>query len=443
MSIHPGLYLHRSPRDAELASRRFEADYIAAANREDVAAAYLALSRFLATLRCGHSYANFFNQDDPNVKKLFDQTSRVPFWFRWIGEKMVITRDSSAMALPRGTEVLELNHRRAKDVLAALLPYTRGDGSNDGKRRSLLSVEGREDLETFDIFQGLLLPPRGQFHYLTVRLPNGRVEKRSCAPISLGDRRAMMTRVAPETNLPRWTWERRPDGIAVLTMPGWAMWNSTWDWRGWLEERLDSLSDARGLIVDIRENEGGDDCGDSILARLVDRPTSGWPFDVRIRFDNMPAILRENSSTWDPAFYSLGDGARSIGDGYFLPADPETQSVIEPSSKRITCPVVALIGPTNSSATFAFINAARATGRVMLIGEQTGGNQRGVNGAAFLFVKLPFSGIEFDLPLKGYVARQPAPDAGIAPDIVAAVTLESLSSGSDEAMLRAVEHCRS
>lgn len=441
MAIHPGFTLHRSPREMAAEQARFEAAYAAAANRQDVAAAYLALSRFLAAIRCGHSYANFFNQDDKDVTALFDRPTRLPFWFRWVGDRMIVLEDPSEMKLPRGTEILVLNGRRAGEVLAALLPYIRADGSNDAKRRSLLSVEGREDYETFDIFQGLLLPPAKGEHHLLVRLPDGRTEQRRCAAISLAQRRAMMTRVSAESNAPRWQWEQRPDGIAVLTMPGWAMWNSKWDWRTWLEEKLDSLEGARGLIVDIRDNEGGEDCGDPILARLVDRPISGWPFDLRLRFTDIPPLLREHSSTWDKSFYALGEGARPIGNGFYRPAGAETYATILPSAKRITCPVVALISPVNSSATFGFINAAQATGRVTTIGETTGGNRRGVNGGAFLFVKLPYSGIEFDLPLKGYIARGPAPDAGIAPDIAVPVTVASIRAGRDDALARAVQHC--
>lgn len=440
MAMHPGLYLHRTPAQIDVALARFETDYAHAADTEDLARAYLALSRFLATLRCGHSYANFFNQDDADVKRLFDRSTRVPFFFRWVGNRMVILRDPSAMRLPRGTEVLALNGLTATQVLATLMPVTRADGANDGKRRSLLSVEGREDLETFDIFQGLLLPPTDGEHRLKVRLPNRKIEQRTCAPISLAERRAMMTKVDPTSDKPRWTWELRADGIAVLTMPGWAMWNSKWDWRTWLEERLDSLKDAVGLIVDIRDNEGGDDCGDPILARLVEKPISGWPFDLRLRFNEVPAIIRENSSTWDPSFYDLGKGAQSLGGGYYYPAAEETLARIAPSNKRITCPVVVLIGPVNSSATLVFIHAARATGKVTLIGETTGGNRRGVNGGAFLFVKLPFSGIEFDLPLKGYVARLSQPDAGIDPDVRVPVTVASLRDGQDEVLDQGIRY---
>lgn len=419
MGIHPGIYRFQSPRAAERELGSFEDAYRAATRRDDLAAAYLVLSRYLATLRCGHSYANFFNQDEAAVKALFARKTRLPFWFRWVGPRMIVTRDHEGNGLIPGSEVESINGRSVAALLAALMPLTRGDGGNDAKRRALLSVEGQETYETFDIFQDLVAPPSEDgVHRISLRTPTGEQQTRTVLAVDLEQRRAAMTR-SPETgDRPRWTWTERPDGVCLLTMPGWAMWNSRWDWREWLEARLDSLAGARGLVIDIRENEGGDDCGDPIIARLIDRPLAGWPFETRIRFTAMPALLREHSSTWDKRFYELGENALPLGAGEWRPREDAIQNAIRPSAKRITCPVAALIGPTNSSATFGFINAARASGKVRLFGETTGGNRRSINGGAFLFVKLPGSGIEFDLPLKGYVSRTPEPDRGIDPDVL-------------------------
>lgn len=442
MDIHPGLYRYQGPRAAARGFADFEVAYRAAAQREDMAAAYLAISRYLTTLRCGHSYANFFNQNDPDVLALFAQKTRLPFWFRWVGKRMIVTRDTDGHGLVPGSEIEQVNGQRAADLLAALMPVTRADGNNDGKRRALLSVQGQEDYETFDIFQGLIAPPGADgLHRLTLRTPDGRRQAPELPAIDLERRRAAMTR-APETgDGPRWAWEERSDGVCLLTMPGWAMWNSTWDWRGWLEERLDTLSGARGLVIDIRENEGGDDCGDPIIARLIDRPLAGWPFETRLRFTKMPPLLREHSSTWDKSFYELGEGARPLGNGEWGPREDVVQNAIAPSAKRITCPVAALIGPTNSSATFGFINAARASGKVRLFGETTGGNRRSINGGAFLFVKLPYSGIEFDLPLKGYVARTAQPDRGIDPDVQLPFNPAWIGLASDPVIEAAAEWC--
>jgi hypothetical protein len=76
-----------------------------------------------------------------------------------------------------------------------------------------------------------------------------------------------------------------------------------------------------------------------------------------------------------------------------------------------------------------------------LFGEAAGGNRRGINGGAFLFVKLPFSGIEFDLPLKGYSPKTPQPDAGIAPDVALPFDPMWIGSASDPVLEAAARWC--
>ena len=102
-----------------------------------------------------------------------------------------------------------------------------------------------------------------------------------------------------------------------------------------------------------------------------------------------------------------------------------------------------LIDATNSSATFQFAENIQRHHLGTLIGQPTGGSQRGINGGAFFFVRLPHSGIEMDLPLIGTFPPSPAPDAGIAPDILIKPTTSDVASGQDDALeaaLRAMQN---
>ena len=69
----------------------------------------------------------------------------------------------------------------------------------------------------------------------------------------------------------------------------------------------------------------------------------------------------------------------------------------------------------------------------------TGGNQRGINGGAFFFVRLPASGIEFDLPLIGYFPPGLPPDAGLYPDVLVPRRPADIAAGRDAQMDAAVE----
>lgn len=435
LRLHPGLYRYASPTRVEERLARLEQAFVAAPDTER---RYLFLSRFMASIRCGHSWCNFFNQAEPVAASLFDRPTRLPFHFAWIGGRMIVLRDPAGLGLAPGSEIVSVNGVPAGAILSALLPYARADGGNDASRVALLGVGGAEEIETFDVFQGLLCgPPRGGTHRLRVRRPGGGQRDEEVPAIALAARRAQRTGLEAEAGSPAWDWTVRPDGIALLTMDSWALYGSDWDWRGWLADRLSSLAGAKGLIVDLRRNEGGLDCGDALLARLAEAPIPLPPFERRVRFRRTPAELDPYLATWDRSFRTLGESAEPIGGGFLKLGEEDSDREIRPQGPRLALPVAALVGPANSSATFRFAEKARATGLVRLFGRTTGGNRRGLNGGAYFFVRLPASGLEFDLPLIGYFPPGSPPDSGVEPDVAVPVTPADIASGRDPAMAAA------
>jgi hypothetical protein len=436
LALHPGLY--RYATQAEVAQRlaSFETAFVAAPSQD---ARYLVLSRFLATIRCGHSYCNFFNQRKAVGSALFDRKTRLPFHFIWLNGRMVVTADPSGLGLPAGAEVASVNGVPARELLAALMPYARADGHNDAKRTALLNVTGTDSIEYFDVFHGLLFgAPVDGVHHVVLRTPSGEDRWLDLQAIGLAERRAQMRPRDHAAADPLWDWAMRPSGVAVLTMPSWALFNSKWDWRPWLNDRLDSLAGSRGLVIDLRDNEGGQDCGDEILARLISTPIVQPDTRRLVRFQRTPSDLDPYLDTWDDSFRTLGLGAVPQDDGFYRLTGERADDRILPRGPRLDVKVAALIGPMNSSATFQFADKARASGRVKLFGETTGGNQRGINGGCFFFVRLPASGIEFDLPLIGYFPPGHPPDAGLTPDVVVKPTRADLARGYDRVLEMAV-----
>lgn len=434
LALHPGLYRYASPATVAGRLDRLEREFVATTTVE---ARYLLLSRFLATIRCGHSYCNFFNQREAVARPLFDRPTRLPFQFVWIDRRMIVTADPTG-ALARGTEILKINDLPAGVMLATLMQYARADGHNDAKRAALLGVAGGDRIEFFDVFHGLTYgAPHIGLHRLVVRLPDGAIAAREVLALGLAARQAQMVPRDYDGDQPVWSWTMRPDGVALLDMPGWALYDSKWDWRSWLDDRLRSLSGARGLIVDLRENEGGQDCGDALLARLANAPITDPDAERRVRFEQTPPEIDRYLDTWDKSFHRLGVGAEPIGGGFRRLVGQRGNAAIDPVGPRLDLPVAALIGPMNSSATFQFAEKARRTGLVRLFGEATGGNRRGINGGCFFFVRLPASGIEFDLPLIGYFPGGSPPDAGIAPDVLVPRTAADVANRLDRQMAAA------
>jgi Peptidase family S41 len=444
-TLHPGLYRYNSPKTIDQALGALERTWSA---QPDLAARYLNLSRFLATLKCGHSYANFFNQTKQVKAELFDRRTRLPFAFRWIEEQMVVTQDQSGTnSLPRGTIVKEVNGLSTQRMLAQLLPYVRADGNNDAKRRALLSMTGADELETFDIFHGLIYgapgsskgEPKEGFHRLRVRLPGSVSDVWVDLPaLSLADRQTFYRAPNYRGDGPVWDWTMRPDGVAVLKMDGWALYNSTWKWEAWLNDRLDSLKGAKGLVVDIRENEGGLDCGDILLARLAGKDIVKPRADRLVRYQKTPEHLNRYLDTWDNSFRNWGDQVEPFNDRFYKLKRWDDDGILAAKGPRVTTPMAVLTSPQNSSATFQFASLTKQLGLGTLVGETTGGNQRGINGGAFFFARLPESGIEFDVPLIGYFPLAQMPDAGIAPDIKVSTSAKAIAVDSDNQMEAAV-----
>jgi C-terminal processing protease CtpA/Prc len=201
---------------------------------------------------------------------------------------------------------------------------------------------------------------------------------------------------------------------------------------------------ALGLIVDLRANEGGNDCGDEIIARLIDAPFSPEAEERRVRYKKTPEALNAFLETWDDGFRDWGERAIPREDGFYsLAADGDRDRQIAPKGPKFVGEVAVLIGPQNSSATFRFASLMRAHRLGTLIGETTGGNQRGINGGAFFFLRLPASGLEVDVPIIGYYPKRPdVPDGGLAPDIEAPWTAEAILEGRDPAMEAALNHIK-
>ncbi|MGJ3647664.1 S41 family peptidase [Sphingomonas sp. GlSt437] len=428
LDLHPGLLRYQSAQQLSDRFARFGRIFAGASSLEEQ---FLALSAFTATIRCGHTQCNPYNQSKSVVATLLERPTRLPFEFEWIDRRMIVRADRGASGLfEPGTEIVSINGLAAGDLLDRLLAFARADGGNDGKRIDQMAMRNIDRFETFDIFQGLLLPPAKGHFRCRYRTPAGRSDEIDLVAFTPTQRRA--TRHVLETDgtsAPIWTW-RVEKGVAILGMPSWVVYNNKWDWQSWLDERLGQLNGAKGLIIDLRDNEGGNDCGDAILARLAPADLYFPTYRRLVRYRRTPADLDPYLDTWDDSFRSIGTAATAASDGFFELESTEIDKITA-KAPRLTVPVAALIGPTCSSATFQFAHKAKQTGLVRLFGQQSGGNLRGINGSGFFFVRLPESGLEFDLPIVGNFPRTPQPDRGVLPDVLIGKSQSDVASGRD------------
>lgn len=444
--LHPGLYRYS---DKVTMDARFESLSGQFGRDLSLEEAYLAFSVFAAQVKCGHTYANFFNQRKEIAAALFQGHNRVPFYFRWLNSEMVITKDlTKDQSLPRGTRVLSINGAPSQVILNRLKTIARADGSNDVKRIAYLEVTGDSIYEAFDVYFPMFFPQKSTGMRITAQRP-GELEPKSfmgesltfeerTAPIQARDKARSNGEDVP------FEWKFLQDGAAYLKMPTWALYNMKWDWKTWLNSRLDELSGKVGadLIVDLRGNEGGNDVGNEILKRLVRTDLKVSRYQPLVRYRRTPTDLNPYLDTWDASFRNWGAAAVELSEAWTTAPpvrfyalvrsdDRSGEETIHPSGRPLGGRLYVLIDGSNSSATFQFAQTVQQNKLGKLVGQPTGGNQRGINGGAFFFLRLPKSQIEMDLPIIGNFPVSPQPDAGLIPDLVVTPTLQDIADGLD------------
>lgn len=434
-TLHPGLYRYQTSNQVR---RLFaQADSFFAQDRT-LGEAFLTLTRLTAAVRCGHSYPNFFNQPKPIAEALFAGKDKLPFQFRWLAKRMVVTAESGGTGLLRGTEILAIDGVETGKILSTLLPLARADGRNDAKRVAYLEVNGNERYHAFDVLYPLVFPPKGDAFSLQVRRPGHRErEEVKVAAIDLVQRRRSGGEAKePTADEPRWT-RQEEGGVCVIRMPTWALYDSKWDYRAWTEELFQDLVQRHvpDLVLDLRENEGGLDAGNSFLAHLIDQPLRLPRYLRYVRYQRVPDDLNPVLDTWDRSFRDWGQAAAGpLRNGFYRLTkwdDAGGDDLIQPLTPLYRGRVWVLVGAVNSSATFQFALAVKENRLGRLVGQPTGGNRRGINGGAFFFVRLPRTQIEVDLPLVARFPERPQPDAGVVPDILVSPSAAAVAEGRD------------
>ena len=131
-TLHPGLRRYNTPDQF--------AGHVAALHRaldreQTLGEAYLAFSVFAASLRCGHTYANFYNQARATRLALFEGANRLPVHFVWLDRRMIVTRNFSADArLVPGSEIVAIDGVPTSEILRRLMTVARADGGIAGLR---------------------------------------------------------------------------------------------------------------------------------------------------------------------------------------------------------------------------------------------------------------------------------------------------------------------
>lgn len=436
LQLHPGLYRYHSKMQMDSIFQHFEKVFTQPMSYKE---AFLHFTEMTASIKCGHTYPNFYNQSGFIKQVVLNQPEHLPFAFRVVDRRMIITANASQNTeLKKGTEVLAIDDRPVTEIFDALIHLVKADGSSNNKRFADLNTFGSDAYEMFDAYYPLLFPVSNKNFRLKIATSEQQVAKTvEVEAISRMERMAVLKQRDPNFSGSAddlWKLEFNADNTAYLQLGTFDVFGLSFNWEDFLMNAFDEINrrKAANLILDIRWNEGGQDEVLLMLARYMTvKPIKTESRERLIRYQTIPPSLKPYLSTWDNSFFDVSNRVVPYDEDYFkFKSGDDFQ--IKPFKKAFTGNVYLLVNAANSSATFYFAEIVKENKLATLVGEATGGNQRGLNGGLMFFLRLPNSGIEIDIPVIGTFAAG-RPDAGVTPDYEIKETVESIIAGKDPA----------
>ena len=160
----------------------------------------------------------------------------------------------------------------------------------------------------------------------------------------------------------------------------------------------------------------------------------------RTRFVNFPEQLKPHIKTWgdNPWYYNLTPDATE-GQYYIFNERFENREPQPGKPNMFQGKVYLLVGPSNTSLAYYTARDFQHYKIGKLIGDETGGNLRDINGGQILFLTLPNSGIEIDFPVMGGFSTELLPNSGVVPDHQVEMSLQDFRNGIDPVMDKAFE----
>jgi C-terminal processing protease CtpA/Prc len=436
IALHPALTKYRTQAEIDDAFARFEQRGKAAKTSSMM---YLAATELAAAIRCGHTWTNVLNQSGGSKAALLDAANKLPFTMTLVEDRWLVLA-SAVASIKAGDEIVAVNGFKAHDMVKMMMPYLRADGNSDGKRLRQLGHD-RNDFSQMDIVWPLLSPPQaGRYDLQIRRTVKGKDQffTRQEKAITIAARDKILAR----QGLPALdeTWRFKIEGqVAYLYLPTFSFWNSKFDWNQFIDQSFATLQEKHisYLVIDIRDNEGGDGAiGGKLLSHLVKQPFAFVSDQSITNYERVPYKLARYLDTWDYSFFDRTGKVEKITEGtakgkYQVTSRAGLVQTIAPVAKPFQGKVFLLISAENSSATFQLAKLSQESGAAILVGQATGGNQRGLNGGELTWVNLPNSGVAVDIPLLATRYTETTPDASITPDIQIKRTFAARHAGRD------------
>ncbi|MFY9608148.1 MAG: S41 family peptidase [Blastocatellia bacterium] len=434
---HTGLYRYATKTEMDRVFDMQRAKLSSPVTKTELAAIIIGT---LARIRCGHTG---LTPDDESQKELAN-ARMFPLRIMVEGRRLVVLFNNTPddQTIRPGMEVIEINGRKAGDILEGILPNMTADGDIETGKRARLQ-------RSFGQNYWLLIEQASEFS-VKARDAEGKTVTAKLAGVTEADRaknqnplngdlQANMAKLEGSRENVSMRFLKEPD-IALIRIRGFG----GKDYPQWIEDTFRMLSErgTKTLVIDLRGNGGGADMyGAMLVSYLTDKP---FRYFDHINVKTINPSFKEYSDWPADREAKLREGMTSVPTGGYLVTAKGHPGVAEqaPGKYPFAGKVFVLIDGRTFSTAADFCAVTHHLKRATFIGEETGGGYYGNNSGVETTVTLPHSKMRIRVPMYEYWNAVPGYEGkrrGTRPDHTVETRVSNLLRGVDEQLELAVE----
>ena len=405
--VHPNMYAYTSRKDFEPIRREL---YDKATESLPVREFYKEVARTITYLQFGHCLVI-----PPELHGKFTKSRILPLRLRWDGECAVVVQDFSKAGIVGG-KLLEVDGRKIEDLIAEYKMYVPREGNI-----------GNTSYATRAIGYFLWLEHgEKDFNKLVIQKENGRKVKYQAKTVKYStieeSKSAQEHLNLKEKFAYRYIEE---SGVGIITISTFAG-KLRSEFGNFLKSIFSKIKEqgVSNLIVDIRENGGGDSrLGDDLLNYLTNKPYRQFE---KYKCKISKQLLDPNNNALDKI---AEENPEDLEIGKFVGRDIPLRKPAD-NSLRYDGDTYVLIGNGTFSSGQSFAAAVKCFEIGILVGHETGSAT--IEYGDMMTFTMTNSGLIFNVPCKYFIEACGKPDGrGVLPDYEVKQKAEGTAKGVD------------